>query len=281
MAKKKEKVLGHDPFANGDPPPVKEDVGVTESLGKKPEAEPKVATEASPVEAEKKSKAETKPKAKKKTTAKTKVKPEAEAPLEQVSAEPDEETGRPLDELIATIDKEIEETFGPSAMADLTPAKPTDQGENEEQYVIFSLAGSEYAVLAANVREIGDPPHITPVPNVPDWVLGVANLRGDILSLVDLSAFLGMEWTDYDADTQVMVVHAQQGASSVTTGLMVDLVSDIRYLPVDQIVAPTAPIEDRVALYLHGVYEQDGHLLAVLNLDRLLLSPEMWRFEPV
>lgn len=257
MAKKNEKVLGHDPFANGNNLP----------------AEAKVAAEAPPVEAKEEVKAEVQPKTETVKTA-----------ANQKSAIQDpqsEEASRLLDELIATIDKEVEETFGPGAMADLTPAKPTDQEGGEEQYVIFGLAGSEYAVAAANVREIGEPPKITPVPNVPGWVLGVANLRGDILSLVDLRLFLGIEQADYDEDTRVMVVHAQQDIVSVTTGLMVDRVSDFRYLSVDRIGAPTAAIEDRVAPYLRGVYEDDGHLLVVLNLDRLLLSSEMRQFEPV
>jgi purine-binding chemotaxis protein CheW len=256
----------------------------------KPEARKEAVTEAEvKPEAEKKAaaRAKAKPKAEKEAVTEAQVKPEAEVaadaegPVSEVVAEPDEEASRLLDELMATIDGEVEEAFGPGAMTDLATTEPTDQEEGEEQYIIFSLAESEYAILADNVREIGEPPNVTPVPNVPDWVLGVTNLRGDVLSLVDLRIFLDMEPTDYDEDTRVMVVHAQQDGSSVTTGLIVDLVSDIRYLPVDQITAPAAPIEDQVAPYLRGVHEHDGRLLAVLDFDRLLLSPEMRQFEPV
>ncbi|NIN63261.1 MAG: hypothetical protein GTO63_00800 [Anaerolineae bacterium] len=242
----------------------------------KPEAKKKAAARPKA-----KKKAAAKPKAKKKAATKAELKPEAEPALEQLVVEPDEEVSHLLEELMATIDEEVEEAFGPGAMTDLATAEPTDQGEGEEQYIIFSLAESEYAVPAANVREIGEPPNVTPVPNVPDWVLGVANLRGDILSLVDLRLFLGMERIDYGEDTRMMVVHTQHDASSVTTGLMVDLVSDIRYLSVDRIGAPGAPIEDQVAPYLRGVYEHDGRLLVVLNLDQVLLSPQMRQFEPV
>jgi purine-binding chemotaxis protein CheW len=198
----------------------------------------------------------------------------------EIVAEVDEEASHLLDELIATIDQEVEEAFGPGAMADLEPDALTG-AVGEEQYVIFTLAEAEYAVPAANVREIGEPLGVTPVPNVPDWVVGVANLRGDVLSLVDLRLFLGMEQIDYDEDTRAMVVHTEQGALNITTGLMVDLVSDIRYLSVDRIETPTAPLEDRIAPYLRGVYEQDEHLLVVLDLDQLLLSPEMQQFQPV
>jgi len=306
-----QKALGQDPFKDmegmsrgkdtADEQPAAPDSPTPDGLPsrldlerakKKAEVKPETKKEAAKAEAKPEAektapKAEVKPKAKKeaakaaKSKAKAEVKSKAEPALEQVVAEPDEEASHLLDELMATIDEEVEEAFGLGAMTDLATAEPTDQGEGEEQYIIFSLAESEYAVPAANVREIGEPPNVTPVPNVPDWVLGVANLRGDILSLVDLRLFLGMERIDYDEDTRMMVVHTQQDASSVTTGLMVDLVSDIRYLSVDRIGAPAAPIEDQVAPYLRGVYEHDGRLLVVLNLDQLLLSPEMRQFEPV
>lgn len=271
MAKKSErKVLGHDPFANGDSPLAEEGVGPTENskqkFAKAPPAEAEVPAEAPPDQAEEQP--ETKP-------AKAAAGTESER---VIVAEPTEEASHLLDELMATIDQEVEEAFGPGATADIV-SEEAIRAAGEEQYVIFSLAGSEYAVPADNVSEIGEPLNVTPVPNVPEWVLGVANLRGDILSLVDLRLFLGMEQVDYNEDTRVMVVHARQDAASVSTGLIVDLVSDIRYLSVDRISAPAAPIEDRVAPYLHGIYEGDERLLVVLNLDRLLLSPEMRQFE--
>jgi purine-binding chemotaxis protein CheW len=133
-------------------------------------------------------------------------------------------------------------------------------------------------VPIANVIEIGQPLSITPVPNVPDWVPGVANLRGEIISMVDLRAFLGMERVGYRQASRMLVAQASQ--EDMTTGLVVDRVNGIRYLSADRIGEPTAPIEDQVTPYLDGVYEHEERLLVVLNLDRLLLSPEMQQFEP-
>jgi chemotaxis signal transduction protein len=238
MAKKSDrKVLGNDPFANGDSLPTEEGVGVPEGSGEKPEVEAKVAAEAPPIKVEEESKTEAKPKAKKKAATKAEAKPQAKPVPEQIVAEPDEEASHPLDELIATIDEEVEEVLGPGAMADLAPAEPVGAA-GEEQHVIFTLAGTEYAVPIANVIEIGRPLVVTPVPNVPDWVLGVANLRGDILSLVDLRAFLGMEWIGYGQASRMLVAQARQ--EDMTTGLIVDRVSEIRYLPMDRIGAPAA-----------------------------------------
>lgn len=190
---------------------------------------------------------------------------------------PDEETNRFLDELIANIDYQVEQTFGLQAMADSSATAPVDG--DAEQHVIFALAGTEYAVPIANVTEIGPPLNVTPLPNVPDWILGVVNLRGDVVSMVDLRAFLGMARTNYGQTSRMLVARARQ--EDMTAGLIVDRVSGIRFLPMEQIGAPSAAIEDQVAPYLRGVYEHDGRLLVVLDFDKLLLSPEMQQFQPM
>ncbi len=193
----------------------------------------------------------------------------AEAPADPQSAI--------LDELIAAVDEEMAQAFGPGVMAGPAPAAPTATDLAEEQHVLFALAGAEYAAPLAYVIEIGRPPDATPVPHVPDWVLGVANLRGDVISLVDLRRFLGLEPAERQPASRILV--AQARSEDLTTALVVDRVTGIRSLPLDQISAPAAPIADRVAPYLRGVYERENRLLVVLDLERLLLSPEMRQFE--
>ena len=149
----------------------------------------------------------------------------------------------------------------------------------EEQHVIFHLADTEYTVPIGNVTEIGRPLPTTIVPNVPGWMVGVANLRGDIVSMVDLRGFLGMPPAQFEQDGRMII--AQSTDEEVTVGLLVDRVSGIRFLAVEDINVPTAAIEDQVAPYLRGVYEDNGRLLVVLNLDKLLLSSEMQRFESI
>jgi purine-binding chemotaxis protein CheW len=241
--------------------------------------------------------AKSKSKTRKRTKAKTKAKPELEdgatagvriqpevvkdvvaesqfipdiEPIKMVE-EPEEGVSL-LETLIAAIDEEVEEAFGPGAMTDLVPTKQAGQA-GEEQHVIFELAGTEYAAHIDNVTEIGEPLDATLVPNVPSWVLGVANLRGDIISVVDMRTFLGVEAAGYGQENRMVVAQARD--EELTTGLIVDRVSGIRHLDMGQISEPTAPIDDQVAPYLRGVYEHDGHVLVVLDFDKLLLSPEM------
>ncbi len=196
-----------------------------------------------------------------------------------------------LDDLVIAIDEEIKQIFGSALMINLGAGAPVDRRGNEEQYIIFTLAGTKYAAPAANVREVGEIVDLTPVPNVPVWLLGVTNLRGDILSVVDLRAFLGIAQLDYiessiwsesspGGERQMLVVHPAKDASFITTGLVVDEVSDIRHLVVNRISMPAAPIEDQMAPYLRGLYDDEGRLLVVLDFERLLLSSKMRQFEP-
>ena len=159
------------------------------------------------------------------------------------------------------------------------PALPTGRrgrGEGQE-HVVFTLDGTDYAVPISNVLEIGRPLPITPVPNVPDWVLGVSNVRGDIVSMIDLRQFLGLARLDQGAMTRLIVVRGT--VEEVVVGLRVDQVKGICGLNPEAVVAPTSVAEGGATPYLRGVTERDNRLLAVFDLDRLLASQEGRSFD--
>jgi purine-binding chemotaxis protein CheW len=153
------------------------------------------------------------------------------------------------------------------------------RGSLEQQHILFTLAGTDYAVPIANVLEIGQPLQVRAVPNVPEWVLGVANVRGDIISMVDLRRFLGMEADRPVPGRRLIVCRTRTG--ELTTGLIVDRVRGIRSLPMEARAVPSSRLDDRVIAYLQGMAEYEGRLLLFLDLDRLLLSAEMRQFELV
>ncbi|MCA9963579.1 MAG: chemotaxis protein CheW [Anaerolineales bacterium] len=190
-----------------------------------------------------------------------------------------------LQDIISTIDDEVEAAYGNGTITDLSSEQLTAPLQSLRQYVVFMLAGEMYAAPANHVREVAQLTAVTRIPNVPGWLMGVTNLRGDVLSLIGLRAFLGLSSNGHSeqsfshGDSQVMVVHSEKHASSITTGLVVDEIEDIRYLDTDQIGVLSAPIEDQVAPYLQGVYEENGRLLVLLDLEKLLLSPAIWQFD--
>ena len=142
---------------------------------------------------------------------------------------------------------------------------------------MFGVGSTEYAVPILTVSEVVRPLKITPVPNVPEWVLGVANLRGDIISVVDLRLLFGQPAPESLPSNRMLVVHSQN--EEVTSGLIVDRASGIFDLPQEQIRSPSAPIDDKVSPFMQGVSEVNDRLLVVLDLNQLLLSTEMQQFQ--
>lgn len=141
------------------------------------------------------------------------------------------------------------------------------------KYIVFTLADGKYAVPVNQVMEVGEPQRVTPVPNVPDWVLGVTNLRGDIISVVDCGAFLNLHDRITMEISSMCVVRNKR--RDMATSLMVDRIEGMMNLSDELIALPEASVEDRVMTYLHGVYEYEGSLLNILNLEGLLTSMEL------
>ncbi len=96
-----------------------------------------------------------------------------------------------LVEAIAAADEQVD-----APVAATAAAAARDTGREAAQghrYVLLSIASAHYAVREAFVTELERVPKITPVPHVPAWVRGVTNLRGDILSVIDMRTFLGLD----------------------------------------------------------------------------------------
>jgi len=189
------------------------------------------------------------------------------------------ETSRILEELLAGIDRQVRPTRAPRRRASGIASQPAAAGKPEDQHIVFTLAGIDYAVPLAGVVEIGRTSNITLVPNVPEWVLGVANVRGDIVSMVDLATFFGLDRCDSTADSRLLVARSLSG--EMATGLVVEKVKGIRFVSENRITAPPSTFENRLTPYMRGVAEIDGRLVVLLDLDRLLLSAEMRQVELV
>lgn len=185
------------------------------------------------------------------------------------------ETGGPLETLIAGIDATIRDVYTPSTDPGALPLTPTRRAAATERYLLFTLAGGRYAVAVPTILEIGRVPPITPVPNVPPWIRGVINLRGDILSVIDIRVFLGFEALPQLETSRLVVVQSAQG--DLTTSLVVDQILGITPLP-DTPMAFTSHA-DRVVPYIREVYEQQAHIVAVFDMERFLCAPDLRQFD--
>lgn len=196
------------------------------------------------------------------------------SPVEPVALSP-EPVGT-LDELMAQIDADVHRVYSqhPIATASTGAGEASAQAE---RYILFSVGGSRYVVPVPAVLEIGRIPRITPVPNVPEWIRGVINLRGDILSVIDFRTFLGLEEQHHTDQSRMLVVKTP--GDEITTSLIVDQIMGIIPLSPTRLELPATIATQKAAPYLTGAYEHDQQLCAVFDLERLLLSPEICQFE--
>ena len=99
--------------------------------------------------------------------------------------------------------------------------------DKEGKYLTFALASEEYGLEILKVREIIGFMEITAVPQTPEYVKGIINLRGQVIPVIDLRAKFGMETTDVTDETCIIVVEITQGGRNISTGIVVDHVSEV------------------------------------------------------
>ncbi|MDR3765222.1 MAG: chemotaxis protein CheW [Acidobacteriota bacterium] len=138
------------------------------------------------------------------------------------------------------------------------------------QLVSFSVANEEYGLDILRVQEIIRTQQLTRVPNLPDYVEGVINLRGKVIPVIALRRRLGLEAVDSDKNTRVVVVdvHGQ------TVGFIVDAVSEVLRIS-SETVEPTPRIGQVEREYIAGVGKLDSRLLLMLDLERLMNQAEI------
>jgi len=137
---------------------------------------------------------------------------------------------------------------------------------NEQQVVIFRLAASSYAIDIAAVREIIRFQPITAVPQAPEHIVGVINLRSSVVPVLDLHQRCGLPAAAQTRDTRIVV--AQVDAQSV--GLIVDAVSEVTTLPAG-VVEPVEGVVrgEATRRLLRGVARREERLVLLLDLTRI------------
>ena len=157
----------------------------------------------------------------------------------------------------------------------VAPAPAAEQ-PTTRRFVLLSIAAGHYAIPEASVVELERVPRITPVPQTPEWMRGVTNVRCDIVSVVDMHRFLQLD-TQPGPTARLLVVRLLD--EPFTTGIIVDAVDRIVAVNTDSITAPAAPLEGPLAPFLGGVCQAGDRLVAVLDIDRFLRSSEIRQFD--
>lgn len=143
------------------------------------------------------------------------------------------------------------------------------------QYLTFTLGQEEYGVEILKVQEIKGALAITPIPNTPEHIKGVMNLRGTIIPVVDLRRKFGLQAGEANAFTVIIVVKV----GPKVMGLIVDGVSDVLNIPITDIQA-TPDFGSQVdARFISGMAKAGERLVVLLDIDRVLGSEDLAALE--
>lgn len=138
-----------------------------------------------------------------------------------------------------------------------------------DQYIIVELAGAAYAIPLGVVQEVEHVPSIAAVPGSSRWVRGVVNLRGSVLTLVDLGGLLELDPWRRTGDARMLIVGGDDPVA-----LAVDRLRGMRRL-LDRVdIHSLSNLPGRVADYSLGLYKENGEYLSVLNITGLLDDAE-------
>ncbi len=151
--------------------------------------------------------------------------------------------------------------------------------DREGKYLTFTLADEEYGIGILKIKEIIGMMSITTVPQTPEFVKGVINLRGKVIPVIDLRLSFGMEPIDYTERTCIIVVEIQGTAGTVQIGIVVDAVSEVLNIN-GKDIEDTPIFGARLNTdYILGMAKMKGCVKILLDIDRVLKAEEVQLLE--
>lgn len=138
------------------------------------------------------------------------------------------------------------------------------------QWVTFHLCGETYGVDVMKVQEVLRHTEIAPVPGAPAYVIGIINLRGNVVTVIDTRHRFGLDPGDITDNTRIVVIEADKHV----VGILVDSVAEVVYLRQSEIeTAPNVGNEES-AKFIQGVCHKNNELLILIELNKLLTQDE-------
>ncbi len=151
--------------------------------------------------------------------------------------------------------------------------KDKNAEQTEEKYfqvVTFKLENEEYGIDIMKVQEINRMQSFTRVPNAPDYVKGVINLRGKIIPIISLRTKFGMSEKEYDKKSRIIVVNFD----NITLGFIVDSVEEVLTIPESSVDTALNISTNIHSNYIKGVAKIDERLIILLELEKLFSDEE-------
>jgi purine-binding chemotaxis protein CheW len=148
--------------------------------------------------------------------------------------------------------------------------------EEERSYLVFKIGQETFAADVETIREIVELSKITKIPQSPIFYLGVANLRGSILPIIDARIKLGIEEHENERSLCTLVFSLKINNSELDIGLLVDSVEEVAELKRSQLQSPHNTGKDDFPEIIEGIYEHTNEkLIMILNLNKLFSTKEL------
>ncbi|WP_076419501.1 chemotaxis protein CheW [Colwellia sp. UCD-KL20] len=155
----------------------------------------------------------------------------------------------------------------------MNQAAAENNAQNETtQWVKFSLNGENYGIRVLKVQEIQRYSEISPIPGAPSYVLGIINLRGNVISVLNTREKFSLPEQDITDDTRIVILEV----GTQIIGILVDSVAEVISLQASDVdIAPNVG-NDETAKFIEGVSNKDGELLILLDAEKILNEDE-WK----
>lgn len=145
-----------------------------------------------------------------------------------------------------------------------------DEDTQKDKYLTFRIGSEDYGIAIANVTEIIGIQSITEIPEMPDYIKGVINLRGKVIPVMDVRIRFKLEPRDYDERTCIIVVEID----GTSVGLVVDRVNEVADIPEDQ-VEPPPKSKRKGGGYIQGIGKIGKEVKILLDINKILYEDEL------
>lgn len=153
----------------------------------------------------------------------------------------------------------------------------TGNGQTKS-FLSFKLGGEHFAIPVMKIMEILEVPKITKVPQSPNFLVGVINLRGAVLPVIDTRVKFGMSPIDYSINTCILVLNVAYNEETIIVGALVDFVSEVFEFDETKVKpSPTIATKYR-ADFIEGMIQEDDHFMMVLNIDKVFSAVDLELF---
>jgi purine-binding chemotaxis protein CheW len=146
-----------------------------------------------------------------------------------------------------------------------------DDNAQKDKYITFRLGNEEYAIEICYVREIIGMQKIAGLPDMSDYILGVINLRSNIITVIDVRRRFNMQVVNYNDRTCIIVISIKDR----TIGLVVDEVSEVLDILPNQIESPPKTTKRTQSRFIKGIGKSGDQVKIILNTDAILDEEEM------